>query len=265
MAGDGAKGAWEFSGGRWVAGGSVPLADRAVRYGMSIFETITIFGGRAILSVAHFERLACAAKELGWSDPRLPDALPEAAGCGLVADGVVRIYLTAGPGGPGDPPDGSVFAMFEPCEVGTDFSPLRAVSISAPVLPPPGGWKTGNYWQNIRALGLARSTGADEALVFNPAGALVGASMANVFFEADGAWMTPARESGARDGVVRAWVMGRLAVEEVLADPDVLARATACFVTNSRVGIRPVGELDGRPITTDVRRLQQAYREEVLA
>ena len=89
MAGDGAKGAWEFSGGRWVAGGSVPLADRAVRYGMSIFETITIFGGRAILSVAHFERLACAAKELGWSDPQLPDALPEAAGCGLVADGVL--------------------------------------------------------------------------------------------------------------------------------------------------------------------------------
>jgi branched-subunit amino acid aminotransferase/4-amino-4-deoxychorismate lyase len=259
---DGRAGAWEFVGGGWVDGAAISAADRAVRYGMSLFETVAIFRGRPIMSRGHLDRLARAARELGWTSPHLPDILPDAGQ--LASDGVLRVYLTAGPGAPGDPLGGSVFALFEPCEVGTDFPPLRAISIAAPVVPAPGGWKTGNYWQNIRALGLARSAGADEALVFNPAGALVGASMGNLFFEVEGEWMTPAREAGARDGVVREWVIGRLSVGEVLAGPDVLARATACFVTNSRVGIRPVCELDGRPLADDLRVLRRAYRDEVL-
>jgi branched-subunit amino acid aminotransferase/4-amino-4-deoxychorismate lyase len=176
----------------------------------------------------------------------------------------LRLYLTAGPGGVGDPLVGSVFALFERCEVGTDFSPLRVATCSAPYFPGPGGWKTGNYWQNVDALGFARLAGADDALLFHPAGGLVSASMANVFVEIEAVWKTPSLESGARDGAVRSWVLRNLPVEETLIDAEALGRATACFLTNSRVGIRPVCELDGRPLRGDLSDLQRLYREQVL-
>jgi len=230
---------------------------------MSVFETVAIVGGRAFFLKEHLKRLGRAARERGWAAVVAPDSLPEIPQESH-ATGVVRLYLTAGSGGIGDPLSGVLFALFEPCEVGTLFPPMRVVSSAAPYLPGPGGWKTGNYWQNVEALVFARSTGADDALLFNPAGALVSASMGNVFVEIEGAWKTPALETGARNGVVREWVLQHLPVEEALLDANAVADATAGFVTNSRIGIRPVGELEGRTLRTDVDALQCLYREHVL-
>jgi branched-subunit amino acid aminotransferase/4-amino-4-deoxychorismate lyase len=230
---------------------------------MSVFETIAVADGRPLFLKEHLERLGRAARGRGWSEVVVPDSLPEIPQDAR-ATGVVRVYLTAGPGGVGDPLSGSLFALFEPCEVGAGFPPLRVVSSASPYLPGPGGWKTGNYWQNVEALVFARSTGADDALLFNPACALVSASMGNVFVEIEGSWKTPALETGARDGVVRAWVLLNLPVEEALLDADAVADSTACFITNSRIGIRPVGELEGRALRTDVDALQSLYREHVL-
>jgi len=94
-------------------------------------------------------------------------------------------------------------------------------------------------------LGAAQSAGADDAVLFDPSGALVSASMGNLFLEIGGRWQTPVLGMGARDGVVRAWVLERLSVEETLLDADSVQRATGAFVTNSRVGVRAVGEIDG--------------------
>ncbi|MEI6278327.1 MAG: aminotransferase class IV [Verrucomicrobiae bacterium] len=256
---------WSFQSGAWENGAAVPLDDRAFRYGMSVFETIAVVGGRALLLTSHLARLRRAAHARGWQKAFIPDSLPELPrDQDAPATGVFRLYLTAGPGGAGDPLSGSLFALFEDCEVGTDFPPLRMVSSAAPYLPEPGGWKTGNYWQNVEASNFARSTGADDALLFNPAGGLVCASMGNIFVGVGGAWETPAIGTGARDGVVRAWVLDHLPVGETFPDAASVARASACFVTNSRIGIRPVSELDGRALRTDVAALQHLYREQVL-
>ncbi|MCX6969465.1 MAG: aminotransferase class IV [Verrucomicrobia bacterium] len=223
---------------------------------MSVFETVAIWGGRAAFLDEHLDRLARATNSLGWGAavPGIPD-------CGRDATGVVRIYVTAGPGHPGDAFCGSVYALFEECEVGTEFPAVRVASSPAPYLPRPGGWKTGNYWQNVDALAEARAAGMDDVLLFNPSGALVCAGMANVFLEVGGVWKTPALETGARDGVVRAWVREQMPVEETLLGPDDVAQCTACFLTNSRVGVREVSEIDSRPLATDVAMLQKKYRE----
>lgn len=252
--------AWNFQSGGWEPCGSLPLDDRAFRYGMSVFETVAILEGRPLLLEEHLDRLARAASDRGWRDAVLPASTPRIAG----ATGGVRLYLTAGPGGVCDPLAGSCVALFEECGVGTDFSPARVVTSSAPYLPGPGGWKTGNYWQNVDALVAARAQGADETLLFNPAGCLVSAGMGNIFLMLDGVWKTPALETGARDGVVRKWVLRNLPVEEALLDADSVARATSGFLTNSRVGIRPIGEIDGRAWQSNVSALQQRYRDEIL-
>jgi len=79
----------------------------------------------------------------------------------------------------------------------------------------------------------------------------------------DDRWVTPPLGSGARDGVVRAWVMGRFGIKESVLDVGEAGRCSAGFVTNSRVGIRVIGELDGRALRTEDE-WTAIYREEVL-
>ena len=257
--------AWRYESGGWMPCDAVPIEDRGFRYGMSVFETIAIYQGKAVFLEAHLERLTRAADAMGWGKMGVPTIRGVISyGQDARATGVVRLYVTAGPGHPGDPFCGSIYALFEECEVGTEFSAARVVSSPALYLPRPGGWKTGNYWQNVEAQLSARHAGVDDVLLFNPAGALVCSSMGNIFLEIDGAWKTPALETGARDGVVRAWVRGQIPVEETLLGADDVARCTACFLTNSRVGVRAVSEGDGRPLQTDVQALQLSYRNDVL-
>ena len=252
---------WRLEGSGWVAADALPLDDRGFRYGMSVFETIGIHLGKPLLAGEHLRRLARAAADYGWSPLPSPLPLPPLADR---SSGVLRIHATAGPGGLLDPPRGAVYAQYEACETGTDFPPASVALSRALYLPAPGGWKTGNYWQNARALAEARGAGAAEALLFDPAGCLVSACTANIFLEIDGAWQTPARSCGARDGVVRAWVLSRMPAGEALISPEDVGRATAAFLTNSRVGIRPVASLDGRALPDHSKGLREEYRRDVL-
>lgn len=249
---------WKQDDGRWLACQSLPLADRGFRYGMGMFETIAVSEGRALLVEAHLERLARAAMDFGAPSPALPPFDVSDLGTGLL-----RIYLTAGVGAPDAPFKGDAYALFDNAEVGWNLPPLRIATSAAPYLPRPGGWKTCNYWQNIDALAAARRLGCDDALLLNPAGILVGASMANVFLCIDGSWITPALETGARDGVVRSWTLQHLQATEELIDPSIFKHCTAAFLTNSRIGIRPAGELDGRPLVDACATLRKSYFDEV--
>lgn len=252
--------AWRADGDAWLPCDSLPLADRGFRHGMSVFETIAIVDGRALFGDAHLVRLGRAAADSGCAAPCLP-----AFDFGGLGTGLLRIHLTAGPGAPGEPFAGNGYAIFEEAEVGWDLPALRVETSSAPCLPRPGGWKTGNYWQNIDALVAAHAAGCDEALLFNPAGMLVGGAMANAFLLVDGEWMTPARACGARDGVVRAWVMESLVVREEALDVESTRRCRAAFLTNSRIGVRTVASIDGRPLGDACRELRKKYRDEILS
>ena len=251
---------WKQSGSVWKPEDSLPLAERGFRYGMSVFETITVATGRPLLLREHLERLRRAAGTCGLDLPPLPEFEFSRLWTGLM-----RFYVTAGPGAPGDAYEGNVYALFDQAEVGWNLSALRVISCAAPYLPRPGGWKSGNYWQNIEALGQAKRAACDEALVFNPAGMLVGAAMANVFLKIDGAWIAPALETGARDGAVRAWVLGCLGASEGILESRDVARCSAAFLTNSRIGIRSVRELDGRPLNDEAVGIQDKYFDDIFA
>jgi len=251
---------WKQSGSVWKPEDSLPLADRGFRYGMSVFETITVAAGRPLLLGEHLERLRRAAGTCGLDLPPLPEFEFSRLWTGLL-----RFYVTAGPGAPGDSFEGNVYALFDQAEVGWNLSALRVISCAAPYLPKPGGWKSGNYWQNIEALGQAKRAACDEALLFNPAGMLVGAAMANVFLQIDGKWVTPALETGARDGAVRSWVLSHFIADEGILEIRDVARCSAAFLTNSRIGIRSVRELDGRPLTNESAGIQQKYFDDIFA
>ena len=249
---------WRLVEDQWTACSGLPLADRGFRYGMSVFESIAVFGGRPLFMEPHLWRLQRAAMDAGMTCPALPTF-----DFSDMENGLLRFYITAGGGTPLAPLAGNVYAIYDDAEVGWNFAPLRGMTSAAPYLPRPGGWKTGNYWQNIDALSAAHRSGCDEALLFNPAGMLVSASMANVFLEYNGEWITPALETGARDGTVRGWAITNTGAREDFLDSEAVSRCTACFLTNSRFGLRSLSELDGRALRCDIAALQQSYFHDV--
>lgn len=259
---------WVLRDGLFHPADGVPVSDRGFRYGMSVFETVAVRDGRRLFEGDHLDALHRAGQAAGFS---VPAGLPEALqGLDPEGDGMLRLYVTAGEGAPLAPAVScGVYALFEPAAFPTEGEILAGYRIGlcrAPVFPVLGGWKTGNYWAHVQALAGARHQGLDEAILVNVQGEVVSAAMANLFVVVDGEVRTPPREVGARDGVVRNWVTRQLAVREVAVLPEDMERVEECFLTNSRLGVMPVREIEGRslPARETGRQLAEWYREKIL-
>ena len=233
-----------------------------MRYGMAVFETIRVVAGHAQFWELHADRIKTAALQCGFwvSEGVLADARNCIGGKNL--NGVARLYVTAGDGGPADPVLQSRVALL--LEERQRILPSAYSIAVCPEMHLPlfKGLKTANYWSNASSLRDARVQGANEALLSNPAGTIVGCCMANVFLHTQAAgWITPSLSTGARQGVVREWAMERLDVQEAEIHASTLDEIDAGFLTSSWVGIMPIGSLLGRVLSlrSDATDLRQTF------
>jgi branched-subunit amino acid aminotransferase/4-amino-4-deoxychorismate lyase len=227
--------AWLLRDGAWRAGENLPPTDRAARYGMAVFATLGVRDGKMLFRDEHLRLLAEAARELLAVAPVIPE-VP------LAGDdrGTLRLYVTAGDGGPASPVTAPrVFALFEP-GAGPWPDHQTARLHAEPAAPFGRGAKTANYWMNCAAQAAAQADGFDHALLADHSGRLLSAAMGNLFFVLDGRLCTPAATLPIRPGVMRAWVMGRMETHETEAPAAVLAQAEEIFLTNSRLGVMPL-------------------------
>jgi branched-subunit amino acid aminotransferase/4-amino-4-deoxychorismate lyase len=262
----GARG-WTLVDGSFREGADVPMTDRGFRYGMSVFETLAVREGRILFLEEHLAALEAACRAAGFRSNKA-GALTE---LGTLPDGLLRIYVTAGDGPPTatSGSDHRTFVLFERVEFPDAEALSRGARVTrarAPFVPVLGGWKTGNYWQNVMSLAAARENGFDETLIVNIEGVVISAAMANVFFLVAGVLQTPAAQAGARGGIIRGWVQEMIPVEETLPSVADVSEAEECFLTNSRLGVMPVSEIDGRrlPSRKTGEALAALYRERIL-
>ena len=250
-----------WNGRDFVPCGGIPISDRGFRYGMALFESFAVRHGRVEFLNEHLDRLAAACRQCGW--PVYTAAFARAGQWlrRLSGPSFARIYVTAGDGNPATPVQTPRVLLFSEPRDTRLLAEYRIVAHSAPHVPVLGGLKTANYWANLESLAWARHGGFDEALLFNPDGALISACMANVFVMLGGEWITPHPATGTRPGVVREWVMQRYSpgkiVQRALTLHD-LDKATECFLTSSWIGVLPVAALDMRPLQTTVSRALRA-------
>jgi 4-amino-4-deoxychorismate lyase len=130
--------------------------------------------------------------------------------------------------------------------------------------PALAGLKHCNRLEQVLARREWTDTGIAEALMFSSAGALVSGTMSNVFMVRDAKLYTPCVDRCGVAGVMRQVVLAAaadagIAAEERVLDSQELASAQEVFLTNALMGIRPVRELDGRPLPPGplTRRLQE--------
>jgi branched-chain amino acid aminotransferase len=118
--------------------------------------------------------------------------------------------------------------------------------------------KSGNYLNNVLALGEARRTsGAYEAILCAGDGSIAEGSTSNVFAVVRGEVWTPQPEVGILDGITRAKVLelargAGITVIERRIQPDELRGADEAFITSATRGVLPVTTIDGRPVGAGV-------------
>lgn len=231
--------------------------DRGLLLGDGLFETVLARGGELVALGAHLDRLAAGCAVLGLPAPDVLEAealmrraLSEA---GLeAARAAVRLTWTAGSGGRGldRPAETAPRLLATAAASAVPAAPARLVvgSVRRNEGSPASRLKTLSYLDNVLARREALAAGADEAVMLNGRGQVACAAAANLFWVRDGELFTPALDCGVLDGIVRRQVMAAVAVTEVAAGVEALARAEAVFLTNSLIGVRAAASLDGRTL-----------------
>jgi len=269
----------------WAAGVLRPLTEfrphldeRAFRYGDGVFATLSLRRGRLLDAEAHLDRLrsSAAAIDLGVPEPvrdvgRLSDILLLlGADGGRTTDGVIRVQVSAGPGGRG-------FGRGEPgswelveIHSSPDSRRLTVVVLDPGEVPVPAlpRVKSCSSLAHVLCSAAATRRGCAEA-VRTSAGHPLEAAASNLFWEADGELFTPSATLPLYPGVTREVAL-RVArscgwtVHEGEFDASALARARAAFLTNAVRGMEPVAELEGRRLawTPELESLRTAVESE---
>ena len=241
---------------------AVPPDDRGFLLGDGLFETVLAIAGRPLFLDQHLARLARGCGVLGLPAPDddvVRRAVDQAlAGAGLLdARAAVRLTWTAGSGGRGldrpAPVQPRLVATAAPAPAPLGLASLAMASIRRNQGSPASRLKTLAYLDNVLARREAAAAGADEAAMLNTMGEIACAAAANVFWVRGGRLFTPALDCGVLDGIARGQVLALAAamgVEtmEARAGTEALEAAEAVFLTNSLIGVRAVGRIEGRDL-----------------
>ena len=265
----------------------LPLSDRGVLHGDSVFEVLRAYAGRPFLLEEHLGRFERSAAALRFGAVDVPlwakDVHAALARFGSASDAVVRLMLTRGDGALRAPLGGAlgrrvlVVEALPPLDPALYERGVSAVVLDEPRVRPDAASALGKYARylpNVLALDEARRRGADEALWLDPDGNLVEVATANLFVvEGDTLWTAPL-SSGVLAGITRAEVLrlsapAGMRAREALFPASELARATEVFLTSSVRELVPVSRIDERPVGTGApgpwtRRLHAALRERAL-
>ena len=216
---------------------TVPVSDAGFRHGVGVFETVRVQSGKAPWREWHLESIRESAKVLGLK------AGEKEFGKIPGGDGIWRWFVTE----TGTRTWWSEGIELPPAAYDLDLAETGIWSTSWEAR-----YKTLSYLNRIQA---KREGGKpdEERVILNERGEIASASMANLFWVRDGKLRTPARECGCRAGTVRRWVLersgqrvevGRWKVEE-------LSGAEEIFLTNARIGIKPVRSWRGKGLAAD--------------
>jgi len=234
------------------------VSNRGYRYGDGLFETMKVSAGKIILESLHFERLFNSLEIMKFKIPRLFTVekirneiltLASKNRCSQLAR--VRLSVFRGHGGLYEndkekepqyvlecwPLNESVNSLNENGFV-IDIYPIARKSTDTF-----SNLKTANFLPYAMAALYAKENKLNECLVFNTAGNIADATIANIFIVKNGTILTPALSEGCVNGVLRKYLINELnqanqdVKESTLTENDI-KNADEIFLTNAINGIR---------------------------
>jgi 4-amino-4-deoxychorismate lyase len=253
--------------------------DRGLHYGDGLFETVAIINGRPRLWSHHMERLQHGCAVLRLPPPDLQQLHAEALALCISAErAVLKLVLTRGSGGRGYRPPPKVTPqrlLFRyPWPDYPDLAQgvrLRLCQTPLACNPVLAGIKHLNRLEQVMARAEWEDPAVHEGVMCDLDGWVREGTMSNLFWVEEGRLYTPDLSRCGVAGVMRAQVMALardlgIGVESAEITPQTLAQADEIFLTNSLIGIWPVGHFAGRDfspgeVTLGLRSILQARLE----
>ncbi len=244
--------------------------DRGVLYGDGLFETLRVRDGRVRFEAQHAARLAEGCRRLAIEVDAEEVWAPVRAAARRHGAATLRLQVTRGVAmargyTPGGGERARALLAVYPAPAAGELPARRTVRTLRATLgenPLLAGLKHCNRLEQILArMELAVAGGGFEGLMAGSSGMLVSGTMSNVFLELDGELVTPSLERCGVAGVLRAVVLQVASstgtgVRVAPVPLQALARCTALALSNARMGLVTVHELDGRALG-ESRRLRE--------
>ena len=225
-----------------TADAMVPLRDDGLYRGDGAFEVIRLYGGRTFALDDHLDRLARSAAAIQLEFDR--GALEGEIGALLAEhgdeDGQLRLIVTRG---------GRRIAATEPLPPHAESLKLATVSFSPSIIL--NGVKSLSYAANMQATRIAKSRGADEAVLVRPDATVLEPPTSSIFWVSGrGGLRTPALEAGVLESITRDRLIKALKVEEGSWPVDDLRAAGEAFLASTTREIQAVSAIDGVDLPT---------------
>jgi branched-chain amino acid aminotransferase len=260
----------------------ISVFDRGFLYGDSIYEVTMLIDRVPFMIEAHMDRLERSAQKMALTLPLkrqeiIEQTLKTAHALG-VKKSYVRIMFTRGVG-----------------EITLDPTTLQQANflvIAKELLPNPDHWyrdgvwmvvadtlrnhtraidpsvKSGNYLNNVMAMGEAKRAGAFDAIMLNHQGNVTEGTTSNIWIVEGDRFITAPTEAGILDGITRQSLLkipGFKMFEENFS-PERMKKADEVFLTSTTKEIVPIVKIDQCTIGNGqpggyTKKLHQAYQE----
>lgn len=243
---------------------AVPIDDRGLQFGESLYEVIPITGGEARLLPEHVLRMRSAAPQIGLPGgvPPLEEwqrALSELIQLEGLRDGLAYAQLTGGAAPrlhvPQEDPEPAFYAYVSPYVFPRAADVQRGVRAitTADMRWGRTDLKTTMLLANVLAKREAKSQGATEAFLVGATGEVYEGASSNLFIVEGRSVFTPVQSSHLLPGTMRPLVEAiaheaGLGVSHWPIDVDRLRAAEEVFVTSTSQLLMPVVSVDGRTI-----------------
>jgi branched-chain amino acid aminotransferase len=220
----------------------LPLKDDGIYRGDGAFEVIRLYAGRPFALADHIDRLgrSATAIELEFDRSALEDeiaALLDAAG---PIEGQLRLIVTRG---------GRRVAATEPVPAHAESVKVATVTYSTTIILE--GVKSLSYAANMQATRIAKSRGADEAVLVRTDGVVLEPPTSSIFWaSADGALRTSALSDGVLESITRDRLVKALDVEEGTWQVEDLLGASEAFLASTTREIQAVSAIDGNELSS---------------
>lgn len=219
------------------------ILDEGYQFGLGVFETISVEGGKPVFLDWHLERMRNSLEMLGISqsvtEREVMEFLEgrdgEHQALKIMVSEKNRLF-TMRPNPYNSEKREKGFRLIYSEVYRNETSPLVR-------------HKTLNYGDCILEKRRAAALGADEQIFLNSRGEICEGTTTNLFFVKDGTLYTPPVSCGLLPGILRRFVMESFPVKEQILRPEDVAQMEECFVTNSLMGIMPVTKLQDKEFT----------------
>jgi branched-chain amino acid aminotransferase len=237
----------------------VSAANRGLRYGDGLFETMRVVKGNIVLQHLHFERLFQGLAVLQFQCPAqfTPAALTQAI-LGLCHKmnidqaARVRLNIVRGNGGLYDPENHLPNIIIEawplptPTTLNENGLVVDIYSDARKHFDLLANIKSNNYLPCILAALHAKNNQLNDCLLLNTEGRICDTTIANVFWVKEGRLFTPPLTEAGVAGVMRRFLVenttSQFPVQELPLTPEMLEQADELFLTNAIQGIKWVSQ-----------------------